>query len=149
MPGAFMTCMENLWQWCADPYAEYPLDDVIDPNHRFFESSSIFALIKKLGSPVYAERQSATAALKEIGVPTLFSLRATAKDPPDLETKLRAEQLEAIISERGRYFPLRGGSFSVTRWSVRSACRNYNEPWMRNYNYGIRVVMSLNTATTK
>jgi formylglycine-generating enzyme required for sulfatase activity len=132
----------NIWQWCGDTYADYPRGEVIDPNSRFLEPSSIADLIKKLGSPLFAERQAATRALKEIGLPALSPLQTASKGAPDLETQRRAMLLASAISAEGQYFVLRGGSFSVLPWTVRCAIRNYNEPSIRNYNYGVRVAMT-------
>jgi formylglycine-generating enzyme required for sulfatase activity len=134
----------NLWQWCASSYAEYPQHEVIDPNSRFFEPARVADLIKQLGSPNYAERLAATKALKEIGPPALSALWrvAVATGLTDLETQRRAVQLIRTISERGKYLVLRGGSFSVLPWTARCACRNYNEPSIRNENYGVRVAMT-------
>ena len=132
----------NLWQWCADFYEDYPQHDIIDPPNRFLEPSHIAGLIKKLSSPTFAERQAATKALKVIGPPVLAPLRVVTKVAPDLETQRRAEQLVAAISSEGKPFALRGGSFSVLPWTVRSAYRNYNEPSASNPNYGVRVAMT-------
>src|SRR5207253_9983188 len=69
----------NLWQWCADAYADYPPGDTLDPNGLYTNPGQVSDLIKKLGSLTFSERQSATNRLKEIGFPALGALQVAAK----------------------------------------------------------------------
>jgi len=132
----------NLWQWCADFYADYPSRPANNLVSAVSPPSAIAELVAKLSGPIYKERQAATKALKEIGAPALGSLRTALNDGPDLETRVRARKLIGEISESKKNIVLRGGSYSVLPWTVRAAFRNYNLPWHRNANYGVRVAIA-------
>ncbi len=49
--------------------------------------------IRKLGSPVYKEREAATDGLIEIGAPALARLRSAYRTTDDLEVRLRIERI--------------------------------------------------------
>ncbi len=56
-------------------------------------AASADELIPKLGSPLYKQREDATAGLIEIGAPTFQKLRSTYHDTDDLEVQLRIERI--------------------------------------------------------
>jgi len=130
----------NLWQWCADVYAEYPQNAVVDPQGPYSEPPNVSSLIKKLSSPIFAERQAATKALKEIGLPALPALRKAARDGPDLETTRRVMQIIPPFSGIEKYRMLRGSSFFSPAVNVRSAYRFSVVATYRNDANGFRVV---------
>ncbi|MDO8631979.1 MAG: PDZ domain-containing protein, partial [Phycisphaerales bacterium] len=61
----------------------------IDPT----AAASADELIRKLGSPVYKEREAATDGLIEIGAPALARLRSAYQTTDDLEVRLRIERI--------------------------------------------------------
>jgi formylglycine-generating enzyme required for sulfatase activity len=135
----------NLWQWCADVYADYPQNAVVDPKGPFAEPSHVSGLIDKLSSPVFAERQAATKALKEIGLPALPALRKAEKNASDPEANRRITQIVVTLSEIQERRVLRGGSFYIRAAHIRSAYRYSYVPTIRDLNIGFRVAMSLST----
>jgi formylglycine-generating enzyme required for sulfatase activity len=131
----------NVWEWCADIYEEYPVTAVVDPNNTVFKPlPRASKYILQLSSTKFAERQSATNALNEIGLPALPELRKVLGEAPDLETRRRVEQLVARIAKNGDIHVLRGGSFVDPASVVRSAYRVKFESTYRNFDVGFRVV---------
>src|SRR5262245_17481317 len=57
----------------------------------------IARLIRQLGADEFAERESASKRLEEIGVPALEALQEAAKKNADLEVRARASRLVKII----------------------------------------------------
>jgi hypothetical protein len=63
------------------------------------DAKHITQLVEQLGSPRFAERESASQALDVLGAAALPRLREAARGP-DLETRRRAEELVARIAKR-------------------------------------------------
>src|SRR5690349_14646994 len=61
------------------------------------DSKAIDELIRQLGSDEFRTRESATAVLERIGVPTLGALRKAAAAHPELEGRRRAAGLVTRI----------------------------------------------------
>jgi formylglycine-generating enzyme len=139
----------NVWQWCADRYDDYPEKAVVDPPGEKETPPQVPGLIKQLSSAIYAERQAASQALKEIGYPALASLRKTALAPPDLETQRRVDQLVQMLAVQDKYRVLRGGSFRSPAALVRSANRSGMEPKSRTFDVGFRAVRTLENVAGK
>jgi formylglycine-generating enzyme required for sulfatase activity len=129
----------NLWQWCADLYVgDYSPKPVIAPDAPL--QSVMHELTDRLNSPIYAERQAATKALKDFGQHALPALRKAAVHAPDLETQRRAGQLVAALSEKPESRVLRGSSFFAQATSIRSAYRYHYVVSIRDRNIGFRAV---------
>jgi formylglycine-generating enzyme required for sulfatase activity len=127
----------NVWQWCADWYDPYPRKEVVDPGpHQ--EPPRVAEFVRQLSSPKFGERQAASKALAEIGMPAVAALRQAAKHGPDLETQRRAAQLVASIAGPAEFRVLRGGSFRSPGSLVRSANRSGLAPESRGHDIGFR-----------
>jgi formylglycine-generating enzyme required for sulfatase activity len=133
----------NVLQWCADWYAAYPRNAVVDPKGPTVDHSRIAEHIRELSSQEYVERQRATKALKAIGWMALPALRAAVKSAPDLETRRRAEQLVKSIPDDGSGRVLRGGAFYDEASGLRAARRIPNLPGDYYYSFGFRAVRDL------
>src|SRR5262249_29753033 len=57
------------------------------------DAARIDRLIEQLGSPVYAERQTASRALERVGEPALEPLQTASEEAGDAEIRRRAERL--------------------------------------------------------
>lgn len=80
---ALVAVIAPSWSLAAAPAA-------VDPK-------AIDELIQQLGSDEFRTRESATAALERIGVPTLSALRKAAAAHPELEGRRRAASLVTLI----------------------------------------------------
>ena len=138
----------NVWQWCADVLADYPNNAVVDPNTNSLSAlphkpARIPEFIDQLGSPVFAERDAATKALRELGAVALPALKKVAVDGADLEIQRRARLLIAAIPEKSQYHVLRGGSFNSVAGEIRSAHRYRYALTDRYYSVGFRAALTL------
>jgi hypothetical protein len=97
-------------------------------------------LIRKLGSPTYAERQTATKAPAELGPVALTQLEDAGKNPANLEAQRRVQQLVAAFAKKGFSRVVRGGSFQEDAGFVRAAFRGSKNPTEGYANVGFRAV---------
>lgn len=72
-----------------DPISDEEFHLPIDPT----AAASADESIRKLGSPIYKEREDATGGLIEIGAPALAKLRSAYRTTDDLEVRLRIERI--------------------------------------------------------
>jgi hypothetical protein len=82
------------------PAAKVPEEPVDEPALQLSEAE-IDALVEKLGSKQFNERESATRQLQKVGQAALPRLREAAKSK-DREVRVRAEQLVKAVEERIR-----------------------------------------------
>ncbi len=67
------------------------------PTEEVADRGQVDRLIQQLGGENFDEREAASQQLKKIGPPALATLRATAKDSKDAETRRRAAEAVTVI----------------------------------------------------
>jgi hypothetical protein len=111
-------------------------DEALTPPADPALAAEIDELIPKLGSPLFREREAATAHLLDIGIATFAQLSAAYKTTDELEVKLRVERIvrDAYLNH---YVYDRNGFLGVSQWRMPVAPEEH--PAIPRGHIGIRV----------